>query len=326
MRAIRQSAITRTTRLGAVCLLSGGLALSSATLSAADPAPHRSPRARAEYIRLTNSVSLLVEEYDRAKVDLKATKARLADLQATYRKLQADARAARARLTARVAEVFRDNGSQLGVLLGSSSLGELSDRAAFLSGLVGDDADLVSKTRLKTELARRAGVDLSRAIRQQQGLIKLIHQRSAQIRATTPYQQSLENVFGNKSDPGSASLASTGSGAGAVAVRAALSALGRPYVFGAAGPSAFDCSGLMMWAWAQAGVSLPHSSSMQYAVLPHVSLSQLRPGDLVFSYSPIHHVGMYIGGGRFVHAPHSGDVVRITSIAGYPVVGAARPG
>ncbi|HEX8098671.1 MAG TPA: NlpC/P60 family protein [Actinomycetota bacterium] len=316
----------RTRRLGVVCLLSAGLTLSSFAVSAADPAPHKTPRQRRDYIRVTNSVSQLVEEYDRAKEELKQAKARLGDLQATYRRLTGDARAARDRLAARVAEVFQENASQLGILLGSSSMGELSDRAAFLSGLVGDDADLVTNAKVKTELARRAGLELTQAVRREQGLLKLIKERSAEIRATLPYQQSLENVFGNQSGPGSASSANVGSGSGAVAVRAALSALGRPYVFGAAGPSAFDCSGLMMWAWAQAGVSLPHSSSMQYATLPHVSLSQLQPGDLVFSYSPIHHVGMYIGGGQFVHAPHSGDVVRITSVAGYPVVGAARPG
>ena len=82
-------------------------------------------------------------------------------------------------------------------------------------------------------------------------------------------------------------------------MRAALSQLGVPYVFAAASPGrAFDCSGLTLWAWGQAGVSLPHFAASQYAMLPHVPLDQLQPGDLVFFYSDLHHVGIYIGNGH----------------------------
>jgi peptidoglycan DL-endopeptidase CwlO len=109
----------------------------------------------------------------------------------------------------------------------------------------------------------------------------------------------------------------------AAAVRAAASQIGKPYRWGAAGPDAYDCSGLTMWAWAQAGVSLPHSSRAQYSSLPHVSMSQLAPGDLVFRGSPIHHVGIYKGGGVVIHAPHTGQTVREDSVSGYSM--AARP-
>ncbi len=118
---------------------------------------------------------------------------------------------------------------------------------------------------------------------------------------------------------------------GAGAIQAARSVLGAQYVFGSADPSVgFDCSGLTMWAWAQVGVSLPHSSAMQYAVLPHVaSMSQALPGDLLFFYSPISHVALYIGGGMMIHARHPGPggEVQIGSVSGYgtPVVGIARP-
>jgi cell wall-associated NlpC family hydrolase len=113
----------------------------------------------------------------------------------------------------------------------------------------------------------------------------------------------------------------------AAAVAAAYSVLGVPYQWGGASPSTgFDCSGLTMWAWAHGGVSLPHSSSMQYSVLPHISRADLQPGDLVFFYYPIHHVAIYVGGGMMIHAPHEGGVVSVTSLAGYPsYVGAARP-
>jgi cell wall-associated NlpC family hydrolase len=107
------------------------------------------------------------------------------------------------------------------------------------------------------------------------------------------------------------------------AVRAAASQIGKPYRWGAAGPDAYDCSGLTMWAWAHAGVSLPHSSRAQYASLPHVPMSQLAPGDLVFRGSPIHHVGIYKGGGVVIAAPHSGESVREGPVSGYTM--AARP-
>ena len=100
-----------------------------------------------------------------------------------------------------------------------------------------------------------------------------------------------------------------GSSRGSSAVSYALAQVGKPYVFGAAGPSAFDCSGLTMAAWATAGVSLPHASSAQYAMTARVDSSSLIPGDLVFFYSDLHHVGIYVGGGTFVHAANPGDGV-----------------
>src|SRR5207247_7839132 len=83
----------------------------------------------------------------------------------------------------------------------------------------------------------------------------------------------------------------------AVAVHAAYSAIGVPYKWGGSSPKeGFDCSGLTMWSWGQAGVALPHSSAAQYAMLPHVSRCDLKPGDLLFFYSPISHVAIYVGG------------------------------
>jgi cell wall-associated NlpC family hydrolase len=82
-------------------------------------------------------------------------------------------------------------------------------------------------------------------------------------------------------------------------------------VWGTAGPSTYDCSGLTMASYAAAGVSLPHSAAQQYGYGTHVSFDQLEPGDLMFYYSPIGHVTMYIGGGRMISAPQTGDVVKV---------------
>jgi cell wall-associated NlpC family hydrolase len=93
-----------------------------------------------------------------------------------------------------------------------------------------------------------------------------------------------------------------------------MSQMNTPYVWGGAAPGGFDCSGLVMWAYAQVGVSLPHSSYSQYNYGVPVSRDQLQPGDLVF-FDGLGHVGIYIGGGQFVHAPHTGDVVKISSLS-----------
>jgi cell wall-associated NlpC family hydrolase len=116
------------------------------------------------------------------------------------------------------------------------------------------------------------------------------------------------------------------SGRAAAAVEYALAQVGDAYVYGAAGPDAFDCSGLTMMAWAQAGVGLPHSSSAQYGAGPHIAMSDLQPGDLVFYYSPISHVGMYIGNGMIVHAANPGTGVAVSSVSSMPYSGAVRPG
>ena len=116
------------------------------------------------------------------------------------------------------------------------------------------------------------------------------------------------------------------SGRAGAAVQYALSQVGDSYVYGAAGPSAYDCSGLTMMAWAQAGVSLPHSSSAQMGSGTPVSQSELAPGDLVFYYSPVSHVGIYIGNGQIAHAANPSTGVRVDPVFSMPYSGAVRPG
>jgi cell wall-associated NlpC family hydrolase len=116
------------------------------------------------------------------------------------------------------------------------------------------------------------------------------------------------------------------SGRAAAAVDYAMAQVGDAYVYGASGPDAYDCSGLTMASWAQAGVSLPHSSSAQYSSGPPVSSSALMPGDLVFYYQPISHVGMYIGNGMIVHAANPSTGVQVAGLYSMPYSGAVRPG
>jgi cell wall-associated NlpC family hydrolase len=116
------------------------------------------------------------------------------------------------------------------------------------------------------------------------------------------------------------------SGRASAAVEYALAQVGDAYVYGASGPSAFDCSGLTMMAWAQAGVGLPHSSGAQMGSGAPVSSGSLQPGDLVFYYSPVSHVGIYIGNGQIVHAANPSTGVQVAPVFSMPYSGAVRPG
>ena len=120
--------------------------------------------------------------------------------------------------------------------------------------------------------------------------------------------------------------AAPASGRAAAAVAYAMAQVGDAYVYGATGDDAFDCSGLTMRAWGAAGVGLPHSSSAQFGSGARISASALQPGDLVFYYSPISHVGIYIGNGMIVHAANPGTGVNVAGLYSMPYVGAVRPG
>lgn len=119
--------------------------------------------------------------------------------------------------------------------------------------------------------------------------------------------------------PASSSLAS-------VAISAAQSQLGKPYSYATAGPATYDCSGLTHYAWGQAGVYLPRNSRAQAAALPRVPQGAVQPGDLVFYYSPISHVGIYIGNQQYIHAPATGDVVKVSPVRWHKVTAIGRPG
>lgn len=117
------------------------------------------------------------------------------------------------------------------------------------------------------------------------------------------------------------------SGLAGVAIQAALGQLGVPYRYAQASPGvAFDCSGLTYYAWAQAGVSLPRNSRMQAAAIPRVPIAAAQPGDLLFYYSPISHVGIYLGNGQLVHAPNTGTHVKVSNVRWGKVVAVGRPG
>lgn len=153
-------------------------------------------------------------------------------------------------------------------------------------------------------------------------------ERAAAARAAAVVQPTASTTTGggNSGSSGSSTPVSLPSGAGnAGAVAYAERELGVPYVWGGASPSGFDCSGLVSWAYAQIGVSVPHYTGAIWSSFPHVSMSQLQPGDLILYYG-IEHVAMYIGGGMVVQAPHTGAFVENTPLSAMgPADGAVRP-
>jgi cell wall-associated NlpC family hydrolase len=146
----------------------------------------------------------------------------------------------------------------------------------------------------------------------------------AELAARQSRQQATRSRGGSTGvDPGPAPAPNAGA---AAAVAEAKRQIGKRYEYGAAGPNSFDCSGLTMWSWRAGGVSLPHSSSAQYSATRRVSMADIAPGDLLFYGSPIHHVGIYVGNGTMVEAPHSGVPVRYASIYRDDLAGIGRVG
>ncbi|WP_448641480.1 C40 family peptidase [Geodermatophilus sp. URMC 63] len=166
------------------------------------------------------------------------------------------------------------------------------------------------RAALEAAAAAHAAEEAQRASRDEE--------RAAATSGSAPASSPGSSSPSSSSSPTSSAPAAVpsggGSGAAATVVATAMAQRGKPYVWAAAGPGSFDCSGLTQYAFRAAGISLPHSSGMQSRMGTAVSRADLQPGDLVFFYSPVSHVGIYVGNGQMVHAPTSGDVVKVASI------------
>jgi len=263
---------------------------------------------------------------------------------------------ARARVSERLVALYTTNAPDaLSILLGASSLGDLIERLDSADRIAEEDARIAAEvTRYRTEVqsrqqalvkaesdqekvvAERASqrASIQSQLAERQALYSSIKDQITQLEAAERERQARlaaqAKAAAKNHQPAPEPAPSSGSSGGSSTpsapapppsshssvVSIALQYLGVPYVWGGASPSGFDCSGLTMYAYAKVGVYLPHNAAMQYGMGTPVSRSQLAPGDLVF-FNGLSHVGMYIGGGRFVHAPHTGDVVKISSLSEY---------
>jgi cell wall-associated NlpC family hydrolase len=218
---------------------------------------------------------------------------------------------------------------------------KLTDLAAARAKAAADQAQLARlKTSIQSKVASQKGTiarlnrEIAAAARRAAARAraqKIAQQRADRAAALAAQRASITPAVSAPSSPSTPSTPSgpapPASSRAQIAVRAALSQVGKPYQWGGAGPNSYDCSGLTMWSWAHAGVTLSHSAAMQYSETRRVSSGDLQPGDLLFYGSPIHHVAMYIGGGQLVEAPYTGALVRVTSTGGRSdYVGAGRPG
>ena len=170
-----------------------------------------------------------------------------------------------------------------------------------------DDADAAAaRAQTAADAAARAEQDLAARKRDAD---RLVDEAETLLRRLDPRQRA-DRIGPEVAAPALPS----GTGAGLRALRAAAAQLGKSYRWGATGPGSFDCSGLTSFAFRQAGITLPRSSSQQARVGRPVALPELQPGDLVFFYSPVSHVGIYAGDGKMIHAPQTGDVVRYQEV------------
>lgn len=198
--------------------------------------------------------------------------------------------------------------------------GQVSELTALRTVLRGQLAQALSRSSELAE-ARRAG--LARAAQER---------AAAERRARAAAREARERAGGGGTPVRGGSSSSRGTTAGAAtAIDFARAQLGEPYVYAAAGPDSWDCSGLTMMAWRAGGVDLPHWSVAQYDVSKPVSAAEVRPGDLVFfahdpaDFRSIYHVGLYVGDGMMIDAPHPGATVRLTDVYAFEFYGFARP-
>ncbi len=279
---------------------------------------------RSEYASmLASNQQDALDSFRTAQAEARTSEAQLtnAQQQATARVTSADAaRRSVAELQTQLQGTYAQVKGQLAVLVAQVQAAQQAEQAR--------QAQLAEQAR-QAQLA----VDRQRAAQQaQMAAVSTARSGSVQQPSTSPSAPSPAasvahpSVVMQPATPTAVAAnppAPSGSG-GSVAVAAAMTRLGDPYVWGAAGPSSFDCSGLTMWAWAHAGVSLPHYSGSQYASTTHIAMSDLQPGDLVFFADPGEHEAMYIGGGRIIEAPYTGANIRIEPLYSQFVL-ASRP-
>jgi len=334
-----------------VLLVAVAGALIAATGATADPSVSAKQAQAQQVLGQINSIDVqlgaAVEAYNSANVHLQKIQGDLRDNAFELRVARTNLKRSQAALEKRLVSIYTsgDQNSTLAVLLGSSNIDDLLNRMETIHSTSKQDAQIVREVTTAKHAIQRHRVELQQARTEQERVVaqraaerqhiqaqlaerrqllssirseieQLKQQEAArQLQLAAAARQRISNPVGVGATAPEASTVAPPSIHGGV-VGIAMRYLGVPYVWGGASPSGFDCSGLVMYVFAQIGVSLPHSSYSQFTMGAPVSMSQLQPGDLVF-FAGASHVGIYIGGGQFIHAPHTGDVVKISSLTGW---------
>jgi cell wall-associated NlpC family hydrolase len=314
--------------IGVAFLMAGGLATSISQVAGAEPKPTIS-QVQAEVNALTTKFDKAVQQYDQVAEQLTAAKARLSQVNKQMARDQASYASARKKVVQIVSAAYMDSGqtSLAGLLTSNDPSAVLTDASMVLQ--------LTHSRNLETQAFLNSAQQLTSVQQEQQrteaGISQLAAQRAktknsigqlldskkATLDTLTAQQQAAVQAAtlgggtsgGGSTSPPPVNNVPTNSQAGK-AVAFAYAQLGCPYVYGGTGPcnSGYDCSGLVQAAWAAAGVSIPRDTYEQWAALPHISMSSLQPGDLLY-YNGIGHVAIYVGGGYIIDAPVPGASV-----------------
>jgi peptidoglycan DL-endopeptidase CwlO len=278
---------------------------------------------------LSNEINSLNEQYDGLRIQLAQAQTEARVAQDTYVRDLLELRAGNLAVGQLAAQSYMNGGLTTPLeLLTTSTASTLIGRAAFLQELQKENGDQVSQIAEGVAAAQRARASAA----QQTQRAKQLTAQMAGKRRQAQSKISLLNssvfkkamaVFSRTGNYPNISIP-TANTIGAQALRWALSRRGDPYVWGGAGPNDFDCSGLVMWAYAKVGISLPHFTGDQWQMGVHVGRNQLEPGDLVFFYADIGHVGLYIGNGLMVDAPDFGEDVQVQPVMWDVYEGAVR--
>lgn len=304
------------------------------------PAPKTSAQVTAKLLELAKSSEKLSEQLNQAQIDVAAAQRLAAQATRAAAAAEVSSRTARHLLANSLASQYKSASfSRTAALLASNSSEGYLQTIQSMNLLSQHQSDVVlratktiqasdaaaarAKAAVATAVAKRALItqrrdDLNRQVSKYKALLATLT-AAERARYFTPAPAPARVItpaapVAQAQTMSAPRLQAASSGASA-AIAAARAQLGKPYAWGASGPDAFDCSGLTAWAWRAAGVSLPHSAAAQQGMGSPVNRSDLQPGDLVFFGSPAYHVAMYLGDGMIIHAPTTGDVVKIVSLS-----------
>lgn len=291
---------------------------------------------KARVDRLYHEAEVAQERYNDAKLDLAELRDDLASLRSDEQRQDDRLEVVHDQVTESVLRQYQGESlNSVGRVVVSEDPGAFLGQLATMSAFSDLQASLFADYRTELEAlairreatAERAAdiAEVTERLAQQQRTVEANLAEAKALLADLE-EEERERMLTSRSGADRLPSSVPASGRAAAAVEYAMAQVGDAYVYGAAGEDAFDCSGLTMRAWGAAGVGLPHSSSAQFSSGPSISASALQPGDLVFYYSPISHVGLYIGNGLIVDAANPGTGVRVAGLYSMPYVGAVRPG
>ena len=292
----------------------------------------------------------VTETFNAARDELATQQAAAKDAEAATEKAHAAQVAAQKEVRGIARSAYTGQGGTFQALLTSRSAEEFVGQVSTLEKIAGHQTQVLDQATAAGTQAAKAQASAAKALTKARETYQQVAGQQAKLQAEVNSYQADFNRLTAQEKQAAITAAGTGavgdaratrgeertpatapagpvvasSSAAQTAVDAALAQRGKAYVWAAAGPGTFDCSGLMEYAYKAAGISLPHSSLAQSMMGTPVAKSALQPGDLVFFYSPVSHVGMYIGNGQMVHAPTAGDVVKVASVSTMPGYAGAR--